>query len=511
VTLAGLSRHRPLGEILGDLLRLAAGALGAPHGVLALASAGGPDARAGRGAWEAAPAGTLEIEAATAEGPRRLASDPASRPGVGAVLTLPVRVGERGVGAIGLGLDPGSPAGFAGDAVALLRRFAAVAAVAFENERLVAAAQRSLRSEKALRAATQALTATLRLEDVLSTILSELQNVVPHDTASVQELRGDRMVIVGGRDIDLEVFLGHGFPAFGGRVPNSDVLRLRRPVVVPDILGDHPYPDFPHEAHALSGVRSWLGVPLLFGNQCTGMLTLDKLEPGFFDETHAETAMAFAAQAAVALENARLYEQSRHEVEVRGRAEEELREANARLQAQIAEVEALQGRLREQAIRDPLTRLFNRRYFSETLQRELARCRREGRPLCIALLDLDHFKEVNDAHGHDAGDRVLEAFGRFLLERTREGDVACRYGGEEFIVVLPGAAGPAACARAESWRADLHDFPIPHSGRGSALTMSIGVAEFPTPAQTADQLIRLADVALYQAKREGRDRVVLAR
>jgi diguanylate cyclase (GGDEF)-like protein len=393
----------------------------------------------------------------------------------------------------------------------LLVRFAQVAALASENERLFSTERAARQQESALRAATQALSATLDLPTVLEAILTELQNVVPHDTASVQELRGERMVIVGGRGIDMGGFLGFGFDAAGHGVPNGDVLRRRAPVIVPDILGPHEYPDFPHAAHALTGVRCWMGVPLMFGNRCTGMLTLDKLEPGFYTQAHAEAALAFAAQAAIALENARLYEDSQREVGERRRAEDGLRQANVQLQSQLSEIGALQEKLREQAIRDPLTGLFNRRYFTETVHRELSRARREDRPLALALLDVDHFKEINDAFGHDTGDRVLEALGAFLRERTRDGDVACRYGGEEFVILMPGAGGAEACARSEEWRAALRSFVVQHAGRDLHLTLSIGVADYPTHTQGADELIRIADVALYQAKREGRNRVVLAR
>jgi diguanylate cyclase (GGDEF)-like protein len=509
-TLAGLAAERPLGEILGEILRLAARALGAPHGFV-LARHADPERRhelVGLGAWAATPPTEIAHRVAETGGALRLAAAPL----VGAVVAIPMRTRPdvAAVGALGLAHDAGG-SGFDPDAAERLLRFAQVGAVAFENERLMSAERAVRRQEQALRAATQVLSATLRLQEVLAAILHELQNVVPHDTASVQQLQGDRMVIVGGRGIDLDHFLGFGFPAFGGGVPNADVLRRRTPVIVPDILGEHPYPDFPNSNHALSGVRSWMGVPLLFGNRCSGMLTLDKLEPGFYTARHAEDALAFAAQAAIAIENARLYEQSQREVAERRRAEDELREANRRLQVQIGEVEALQGKLREQAIRDPLTGLYNRRFFTETLQRELARSRREGRALSLAMIDLDHFKDVNDAHGHEGGDRALEAFGTFLLERTRGGDIACRYGGEEFVVLLPGAPGPAASARAEDWRVALQELRVPHAGKSLALTVSIGVAEFPAHALSADDLLRIADVALYQAKREGRNRVVLAR
>jgi diguanylate cyclase (GGDEF)-like protein len=359
-------------------------------------------------------------------------------------------------------------------------------------------------------AATQALTKTLSLRQVLTTILSELANVVPYDSASVQELQHDRMVIVGGRGFDLESVLGTSFDVVRGDVPNRVVLESRAPVIVDDILGGHGYAEFPRADHAATGVRSWLGVPLLFGSECIGMLTLDKHEIGFYDTGHAEVVSSFAAQAAIAIENARLYERSQRELVERKRAEEELRAANQRLKGQLAEIEELQARLREQAIRDPLTGLFNRRYLTETLERELARASREGWPLSVVMIDVDHFKALNDAFGHRAGDLMLLALGNLLSAQTRHGDIACRYGGEEFVVVLPGAPVQAARARAEIWRTAFQEMRVAYEAKELKATLSLGLAAFPLYGSTSDDLLRLADKALYSAKRHGRNRLVIS-
>lgn len=474
--------------------------LRASHGYVTVAQGSGPATRAGVGAW--LEAGPREIEEAVRARGEAVAA--------GGTLAVPIRVGSTVAGLIAVAHDTGVGRPFGLEAEALLARFAQIAAIAHENDRLIATERAAREQAQALRAATQALSATLSLQEVLAAILSELQNVVPYDTASVQELQGERMVIIGGRGIDLDHFLGAGFEAVRGNVPNRDVLRTRAPVIVADILGRHPYSDFPSVAHAHSGVRSWLGVPLLYGGQCIGMLTLDKLEPGFYAGAHAQTALAFGAQAAIAIKNARLYEGSLRELAERRRAQEELRDANERLKGQLSEIEALQARLRDQAIRDPLTGLFNRRYLTETLQRELARCAREGRPLTVVMLDVDHFKALNDAFGHETGDRMLQELGRFLGDETRHGDVACRFGGEEFVVVLPGASALAAAARAQVWRSAFERLVIPHQGHDVGVTLSMGVAECPTHATSADELLRASDVALYDAKRQGRNRVVVA-
>jgi diguanylate cyclase (GGDEF)-like protein len=165
--------------------------------------------------------------------------------------------------------------------------------------------------------------------------------------------------------------------------------------------------------------------------------------------------------------------------------------------------------LKEQVIRDPLTGLYNRRYLDETLPRELQRADRHNQSVGVIMLDLDHFKRFNDTYGHDAGDKLLRIVGQFLQKNTRGDDVACRYGGEEFILVLPGASHETTWQRAEEIRVGIqqlvvriHDWPL------EAITASLGVAIFPDHHNTADGIIKAADQALYNVKRNGRNRVI---
>ncbi|MFP4437130.1 MAG: PAS domain S-box protein [Chloroflexaceae bacterium] len=170
----------------------------------------------------------------------------------------------------------------------------------------------------------------------------------------------------------------------------------------------------------------------------------------------------------------------------------------------------LREQLQQQAIRDALTGLYNRRYLDETLPRELHRAERDGQPVGIIMLDIDHFKRFNDTYGHDAGDTVLRAVGTFLQQHTRGADIACRYGGEELTLVLPGASPAATQQRAEELRAGIQTLAVQHNGQALAqVTVSLGVAVFPDHGVRADTIIWLADQALYQAKRNGRNRVVV--
>lgn len=165
---------------------------------------------------------------------------------------------------------------------------------------------------------------------------------------------------------------------------------------------------------------------------------------------------------------------------------------------------ALRERLRNQALRDPLTGLYNRRYMEDMLQRLTLLTRRDGRPVSVLMIDLDHFKSLNDEHGHPFGDTVLRGVATTITGMLREEDVACRYGGEELTVLLPGCSIDDAVAKAEMLRSRIEALSEVHSARISA---SIGVSAAPECGSNAEELIALADAALYEAKASGRNRV----
>lgn len=177
----------------------------------------------------------------------------------------------------------------------------------------------------------------------------------------------------------------------------------------------------------------------------------------------------------------------------------------------ISERQQMEAILREQAMRDPLTGLFNRRYLDETLPRELIRCQRSVEPLTVVMLDLDHFKDFNDCHGHEAGDAVLRAIGDLLQQFLRSSDIACRYGGEELTLILPGAPLIDAWSRMEALRQAVADLHLrDRAGALPAITVSIGLAEATADTEAAAILLARADAALYRAKQQGRNRVVCA-
>jgi len=196
------------------------------------------------------------------------------------------------------------------------------------------------------------------------------------------------------------------------------------------------------------------------------------------------------------------------EITERKDVERRLRNANTRMQSQLIEIGILQSRLREQAIRDPLTNLFNRRYLEETLDRELARAGREDYPVSLIMIDIDHFKTVNDTHGHEAGDLLLKAIADLLAAQSRRGDFACRFGGEEFIVIMPNINPAAARDRAETLRLALNALRVPFQQNVLMMTISMGIASYPANGATRDAVLRAADLAMYAAKNAGRDHIL---
>ena len=220
--------------------------------------------------------------------------------------------------------------------------------------------------------------------------------------------------------------------------------------------------------------RSCLCVPLAAQGEQLGWIQLTSATP--IDEREADLAVAAVEQLALALANIRLKE-----------------------------------RLRYQAIRDPLTGLFNRRYLEESLVRDLKRTHRRGLPLSVLMIDVDHFKAFNDRHGHQGGDAVLAALGTLLKSKCRSEDIACRFGGEEFTLVLPEMDLAAAEQRAEEVRAAVATMEAKHLGAAlPPVTVSIGIAGSPVHGDDPGEIVRLGDLALYAAKRAGRDRVVTA-
>ncbi|MEO7252140.1 MAG: diguanylate cyclase [Arenimonas sp.] len=191
------------------------------------------------------------------------------------------------------------------------------------------------------------------------------------------------------------------------------------------------------------------------------------------------------------------------------KAREALWAGEQALKQQLVEIRVLRDQLQEQATRDPLTGLHNRRFLDVIEARELALCKRENKPLTLIMVDVDHFKEVNDTYGHPAGDEVLQGLANLLLEKVRATDVVCRYGGEEFLLLLPNMPPEIALLRANEWRLAFAQRSFDLGDTAVQVTVSMGIASSPQHGETFSELIRFADQALYRAKAEGRNRALL--
>lgn len=198
-----------------------------------------------------------------------------------------------------------------------------------------------------------------------------------------------------------------------------------------------------------------------------------------------------------------------HDITSRKQSETVLKETNQKLHEQLVEIRTLRDQLHEQATRDPLTNLYNRRYLEEVFSQELARASRENYPVCVIMMDIDRFKRVNDTCGHKVGDEVLQALASLIVLHIRGFDAACRYGGEEFVIVMPKLSIETARERAEFLRKEFASMPISCPEIKFGPTLSIGLATYPFDGTNIEQLLNEADQALYAAKSSGRNRVVI--
>jgi diguanylate cyclase (GGDEF)-like protein/PAS domain S-box-containing protein len=348
-----------------------------------------------------------------------------------------------------------------------------------------------------LRDSAAALNSTLDLDQVFDCILSNIGRVVACDTVDIMLIDGQNTGKIvrhkgfSGLDLITEpeetLFEGTGASYF------LRLMAMEAPFIISDT---QLHPDWIQDRNMLQ-IRSYAGIPIRLKGKVIGFIDLGSFTPGFYQPEHVERLQAFADQAAIAITNAQLVD--------------ELRQANELLEEKLATIKSLQGELEIQAVRDPLTGLFNRRYFQETLDREIAQAQRNGTPVGIIVMDLDRFKQVNDSYGHKAGDTFLKEIGNLLMQNIRHGDIACRIGGEEFVIVMPGATVEVTCQRAELIRSLTEALRLPDTQAGFFVSMSVGISAFPTYGSSGEEILIQGDRALFQAKKDGRNRVVIYR
>ncbi len=353
-------------------------------------------------------------------------------------------------------------------------------------------------------------TTTQLLEDALKTLLRH------HDLerTSVYLLEGERLVWTAGTDYRrvLGEDIGEVLPevepprasvAVGeGVVGTAAASRSLQSCA--DCRLDSRYVPVPRSGEGPGG--STLSAPILSEGAVLGVVNVYHPEPGHFQEWHRQALLLFCDILAYMLAS--------HEV-VR-RLEEAVERRTAELESALEEAERLKRRFEELSTVDELTQLHNRRFFFPESEALMARAVRHHQPLCLLALDLDYFKRVNDTHGHEAGDRVLQQVADILRHQTREGDVLARFGGEEFFLALPSTSASGAETLAERIRLRIKAQPMEASGRRFHVSASIGVACHDPGAEgearareRLERLIRRADEALYHCKQHGRDQVAV--
>jgi diguanylate cyclase (GGDEF)-like protein/PAS domain S-box-containing protein len=269
--------------------------------------------------------------------------------------------------------------------------------------------------------------------------------------------------------------------------------------------------DLGYEGDSLYAVA---GVPITVGDNIIGVLEVANInDTRIFNDAELEILNRFAALAALVLGNVQLYGSAQHELIERKHTEEKLHQLNKKLQFQLEQIQLLQSELHEQTIRDPLTGLYNRRYLKEMLGRELAIAEREAYPVSFVMMDLDHFKNINDTFGHNTGDRILQSLAAQLLGQARTGDIVCRYGGEEILAILPNVSVEIAFQITERWRTSFQisnqESRVFLENEETQATISCGISTFPLDGTTSDELIYTADKAMYRAKEKGRNQTVI--
>jgi len=187
------------------------------------------------------------------------------------------------------------------------------------------------------------------------------------------------------------------------------------------------------------------------------------------------------------------------DVTERKRVADQLRDVNEQLHLQLVEIEKLQAILHEQAIQDPLTGLYNRRFMEESLKQEFARASRENKPFSVVMMDMDNLKHLNDKYGHVVGDAALKSLSKLLKDQTRTEDIVCRFGGDEFLIILHNATTQMAAVRLQQWNEKVKDIDIVHEKMRASVSFSAGIATYPTHT-SIEELIRAADKALYDIK-----------
>jgi len=385
----------------------------------------------------------------------------------------------------------------------MLETVALQAAIAVENARLYEQTRQRMQELEALYEVSLALASNLNLQDVMQKLFEKCREIFPLDAFYIALYDEESHIISHPLFWDAGKFCHtatrdiRDSPGLSG-----EIILSRRTLHIPDVHDPSISNHFQIFRLGGSPTRSYLGAPMLTREHMVGVISIQTYQANSYTPEHLRLLETIARQAALAIENSRIYQV----------AQDELNKGKNNLQSlktQLTQVEAAQDTLREQALRDPLTNLYNRRYLNEHIKILLQNSLAQQKPLCVLMLDIDHFKNLNDQYTHLAGDQFLQTLAETLRTSTRPSDILCRYGGEEFIILLPETTLETAARRAEEIRQRMEETSIQFNENTSAATISIGVTGCPYYSDSAPDLILQADQALYAAKSAGRNRVII--
>ncbi len=379
-------------------------------------------------------------------------------------LAIPLMVREDVVGVLDCQSDDLDA--FDSETIDLLTLFSTQASIALQNAELYTLEQRRATQLEAINAIARQSTAVLELNDLMEKVCQVIVESFDIDHVAILLKEDSKLVMRAdvGR-LTPVLPLGSALPSGGGLCGRA--LMTGKSVVENDVSEVIGY------VAGLKETASEMCIPLISFGETLGVLALDSATPGAFRPEDEQTLQAVADMCATAIQNANYFE-----------------------------------RVRQMAYLDGLTGVFNRRFFEMRIMQEIERAHRYGLEMSVVMMDIDHFKRINDEFGHLLGDEVLKQLSRLFQQHIRKPDVLCRYGGEEFALLLPETAGEKAVSVAEKLRQIVAGYPFP--GIPRPVTFSAGVADFPRHGRTRDELVHAADTALYAAKEGGRDRVCAA-
>lgn len=380
-------------------------------------------------------------------------------------VAIPLMVRDEVVGV--LDIQSEEPDAFDSETLDLLTLFSTQASIALENARLYTLEQRRSRQLEAINAIARQTTALLNLDELLGKVCDLVLQTFPVDHVVVQLLDEDARLTVRAHKGKLTPILTQGSTFPVGTGMGTRALELGKTIVENEVAF------MPHYTASFVETRSEMCVPLIFFGEKLGVLMLESAKPHNFTDENVTPLESVADICAGAIQNAHHFEKAQ----------------------QLAYIDGLTG-------------IYNRRYFEMEISSEIERASRYNGSLAVIMIDIDNFKRLNDEFGHLLGDEVLRQVSNAFGQQLRKVDVVCRYGGEEFAILVPQTSGGNALEVAEKLRRMVETYRFP--GVPVKVTISAGVAEFPAHGKTRDELVAAADAALYASKEAGRNRVSAA-